>query len=161
MSFHTSQLCDQNDGQIVVAESSLLQYYGNKKAFSGRVVTVKVYEDYGLVKKVIETAEEGSVIVIHGSGSRRSALIGAELAQLSIEKKVSGLIIYGCIRDSEMIKQLDIGVMAIGTIPVLSSCEGSGETDIAFHFASVDWKPGQYVYVDQDGVVVSDEDLLQ
>lgn len=160
MNFSTSFLCDEYKDSITVAESSLFQFYGNKKAFSGPVVTVKVYEDYGLIKDVIEEAAEGSVIVIHGSGSRRSALIGKELVEQALKNGVSGFVVYGCIRDSAIINDSNIGMLAIGTNPVLSSKDRVGEKNVSFHFASVDWTPGSYVYVDQDGMVVSKKDLL-
>lgn len=115
MSFTTSLLCDEHKGNIIVAESSLFQFYGNKKAFSGPVVTVKVYEDYALIDEVIDEAAEGSVVVIHGSGSRRSALIGKELVEKAVKKGISGFIVYGCIRDSTVINESNISMLAIGT----------------------------------------------
>ncbi|WP_088104073.1 ribonuclease E activity regulator RraA [Halalkalibacter urbisdiaboli] len=160
MSFTTSALCDKYGSTIVVAEGSLLEYYGKHKVFSGPIVTVKVYEDIGLVKKLIETAEKGSVVVVHGSGSRRSALVGKELVEAAVMRGVSGIIIYGCIRDIALINEMDIGILAIGTNPILSVNEGKGEQDIPVHFAGVDWVPNHYTYIDRDGILVSKDKLI-
>ncbi|WP_100405679.1 ribonuclease E activity regulator RraA [Bacillus solitudinis] len=160
MSFYTSELCDKHQDEIYVAERSLFEYFGNSKAFSGPIVTIKVYEDNGLVENIIDTAEKGSVIIIHGSGSRRCALLGKQLTEKAVEREIAGIIVYGCIRDSHQINQMDIGIIAIGTNPIMSVKEGAGEKDIPVHFAGIDWIPGQYTYADQDGIIIAKRKLV-
>jgi regulator of ribonuclease activity A len=69
------------------------------------------------------------------------------------------VIIHGCIRDSAELNQLNLGIRALGTMPLRSEKRGEGERDVPVRFAGVSFHPGDYVYVDDDGVVVSQRPL--
>jgi regulator of ribonuclease activity A len=87
-------------------------------------------------------------------------MVGDLLAQLGADNGWSGIIVYGCIRDSGVIATIDIGVKALATMPLKSVKKGVGEIDINVHFADVDFIPGDYVYADEDGVIISSRALL-
>ncbi|WP_308215529.1 ribonuclease E activity regulator RraA [Sinobaca sp. H24] len=112
-----------------------------------------------LVKKALEELPEGSVLVVDGGGSSRCALMGDNLAEIAFERKLAGVIIHGCIRDSDEIAQMDVAVFAIGTNPVKSVKNGKGDANIPVEFASVTWQPGQWVYADNDGILLSAHEL--
>ncbi|MBN2910106.1 ribonuclease E activity regulator RraA [Polycladomyces sp. WAk] len=154
----TTDLCDQFPNQVHVCEN-IFQSFGKRKIFSGEIYTVRVFEDNVLVKQALETIPAGSVLVVDGGGSMKCALLGDRLAGIAVNRGLSGIIVHGCIRDSADIAQLDIGVLALGTHPRKSRKEGKGETNIPVSFAGVDWEPGHYVYVDEDGVIVASEKL--
>ena len=67
----------------------------------------------------------------------------------------SGIVVYGCIRDSRAIGEMDIGVLALDTHPLKSIKRNSGETGIDVSFAGATFIPGHYLYADEDGVLVS------
>ena len=67
---------------------------------------------------------------------------------------------YGCIRDSGDINGIDIGVRALNTHPQKSIKKGVGDRNIAVTFGGVTFKPGEYLYADDDGVLVSSTALL-
>ncbi|WP_430791448.1 ribonuclease E activity regulator RraA [Virgibacillus flavescens] len=134
--------------------------FGKKKQFSGKIETVNVYEDNVLVVEALENVPEGSVIVVNGGGSNRCALLGDRLAGIAQERKLSGIIINGSVRDSADLANMDVGILALGTHPLKSRKLGKGERNSTLHFGGVEWRPGEYVYVDEDGVIVSKQPLL-
>ena len=71
----------------------------------------------------------------------------------------AGVIIYGCIRDSAELGRMDLGIRALGTMPLRSDKRGEGERDVAVRFAGVSFRPGDFVYVDEDGIIVSPSPL--
>ena len=134
--------------------------YGGLKAFSGRAVTIKCHEDNSLVKQAVGEAGEGRVLVVDGGGSRRRALLGDMLAEQAAKNDWAGLVIFGVIRDVDEIGATAIGVQALGTIPVKTEKLGVGQRDIPVSFGGVDILPGEYIYADNNGVLVSREALL-
>jgi len=158
MSFATADLYDEHEENLQIA-TPMFNDYGGKKRFSGSVSTVKVFEDNSLVRSALEEPGEGRVLVVDGDASLRCALVGDMLAELGKDNGWQGIIVYGCIRDSAVIANIDIGVKALDTNPRKSVKKGVGERDIAVMFADVTIKPGDYVYADEDGVVISVEKL--
>lgn len=90
----------------------------------------------------------------------RCALVGDMLAELGKANNWEGVIVYGCIRDSAVIANIDIGMKALNTNPRKSVKKGVGERDIPVSFADVTIKPGDYIYADEDGVVIASEKLM-
>jgi hypothetical protein len=74
------------------------------------------------------------VLVIDGGGSLRCALVGDQLAALGVKNGWAGIVVYGCIRDSRAIGEMDIGVLALDTHPLKSIKKNVGEADIAVSF---------------------------
>ena len=77
------------------------------------------------------------------------------MAALACKNGWSGVVINGCIRDSEIVARIGIGVKALGTHPRKSLKRGLGERDITLRFAGVEFRPGDYLYADADGIVVT------
>ena len=134
--------------------------YGGIKTFSGRAVTIKCHEDNSLVKQAVGEVGEGRVLVVDGGGSRRRALLGDMLAEQAASNGWSGLVIYGVIRDVDEIGATAFGVQALGTIPVKTEKLGVGQRDVPVSFGGVNVLPGEYIYADNNGVLVSREALL-
>ena len=112
-----------------------------------------------LVKKILATEGGGRVLVIDGGGSHKVALLGDRLAKLGLEQGWAGLIINGCIRDSATIGTLPIGIRALGTCPIKPAMEDDGELGIRLMFASTIFRPGSYLYADEDGIAISETRL--
>jgi regulator of ribonuclease activity A len=134
--------------------------YGQNAQFSGPAVTIKCHEDNSLVKQLVDEAGEGRVIVVDGGGSRRRALLGDMLAEKASENGWSGLVINGVIRDVDEIGRTDLGVQALGTIPVKTEKLGAGQRDIPIEIEGVSIEPGDFIYADNNGVLVSKKPLL-
>lgn len=164
MNFQTADLCDKfedrvRSGGLQVLEP-MLNSFGGRAAFHGRIATLKLFEDNSLVRKALESPGEGRVLVIDGGGSLRCALVGDQLAALGVENGWAGIVVYGCIRDSRAIGEMDIGVLALDTHPLKSIKKNVGETGLAVRFGGVTFLPGHYLYADEDGVLISPTSLL-
>lgn len=163
MTFKTADLLDDNEslarsGQVRVV-MPMFQRFGARPAFGGEIVTLKLFEDNSLVREAFAEVGEGKVLVIDGGGSLRCALVGDQLAVLAQKNGWEGAIVYGCIRDSEAIGGIDIGIRALATHPLKSIKKGAGERNVPVTFGGVTFVPGEWVYADADGVIVSDRPL--
>lgn len=157
--FKTADLCDAHP-QVSVAEPRL-KSYGGRRAFSGPITTIKAFEDNSLVRAALGEPGAGRVLVVDGGGSRRCAMLGDQLAHLGQSNGWSGVVVYGCIRDSEDLVAMDLGVMALATHPMKSSKRNEGQRDISVRFLGVTFEPGAYLYADSDGLIVSPQPLLR
>jgi regulator of ribonuclease activity A len=158
MKLKTTDLRDRYAPELTVADP-VFKDYGGTSFFAGEIATVQVYEDNVLVRKTLEEPGQGRVLVVDGGGSLRCALVGGIIADLAHRNGWAGILIYGCIRDSDEIAQVPIGVKALHSNPLRPKKQGTGQTGIAVTFAGVTFTPGQYVYADSDGVVVSAREL--
>jgi regulator of ribonuclease activity A len=134
--------------------------FGAIRQFGGQVVTIKCHEDNSLVKECVEEPGEGRVIVVDGGGSRRRSLLGDMLAEKAAANGWAGLVINGVIRDVNEINVTALGVQALGTCPVKTEKLGMGQRDIPVNIGGVDIETGDYVYADDNGVLVSKVPLL-
>ena len=162
MTFKTPDLCDEFEtelGKSVRVVAPMFQRYGGRASFSGQIVTLKIFEDNSLVREAFAESGTGKILVIDGGGSLRCALVGDQLAILAQKNGWEGVVVYGCIRDSGDIAGIDIGIRALNTHPQKSIKKGAGDRDIAITFGGVTFHPGEYIYVDEDGVLVSGKPL--
>ncbi|MGB1140163.1 MAG: ribonuclease E activity regulator RraA [Halioglobus sp.] len=156
--FSTPDLSD--DAPEARAIELPLANYGQHTHFSGPAVTIKCHEDNSLVKACVDEPGEGRVIVVDGGGSRRRALLGDMLAEKAAANGWSGLVINGVIRDVDEIGATALGVQALGTCPVKTEKLGVGQRDVVVSFGGVDIAPGDYIYADNNGVLVSKRALV-
>jgi regulator of ribonuclease activity A len=152
----TSDISDQLHPNVQYVEPTY-NCYGAKMDFFGPIYTIKCFEDNSLVREVLDTDGQGRVLVVDAGGSKRCAMLGDQLAAKAVKNNWSGVIIYGLIRDSEMINEMPIGVRALGTHPLKSIKKGLGETGLTLCFSGVNFIPGDYLYADQDGIIVVKE----
>jgi regulator of ribonuclease activity A len=155
----TTDLCDQFPGQVHIAQPIGLRHFGGKKIFNGKIVTLKCFEDNSFVRRLLETDGTGSILVVDGGGSKRCALLGDLLAALAIKNNWKGIVVYGCIRDSAAISQMDLGVLALDTMPMKSNKRNEGQENIPVMFAGITFTPGHFIYADEDGIIVSETEL--
>jgi regulator of ribonuclease activity A len=121
---------------------------------------LKIFEDNSLVREMFAENGVGKVLVIDGGGSLRCALVGDQLAILAKKNGWEGAVVCGCIRDSGDINEIDIGLRALNTHPQKSIKKGAGDRNIAVAFGGVTFNPGEWLYADEDGILVSSNSLL-
>ena len=162
--FSTCDLCDANEQKLTDGALSVLppvfKKFGKRSRFSGPARTLKVFEDNVLVRAALETPGEGGVLVIDGGGSLRCALVGGNLGVLAQNNGWAGIIVNGCVRDSEELNQCDVGIRALAVHPRRSIRKGLGENDLVVDIAGVMVRPGDWVYADADGILVSEVALV-
>ncbi|MCG5494848.1 MULTISPECIES: ribonuclease E activity regulator RraA [Ectothiorhodospira] len=150
----TADLCDEHeDGDIQVCEP-IFRDFGGEKAFSGEIVTLKCFEDNSKVREMLGTDGRGKVLVVDAGGSMRCAMLGDQLAILAVKNGWAGVVMYGCIRDSRACGALSLGVKAMATHPLKSRKMGVGQENIPVRFAGVEFRPGDLLFADEDGIVV-------
>ena len=154
----TADISDQYGDSLRVL-APVFRDFGAVRVFAGPVSTVKVFEDNSLVRSALETPGAGRVLVVDGGGSLRCALVGDNLARLGQQNQWAGIVVYGCIRDAVPMREIAIGVKALATNPRRSVKKGEGERDVIVRFAEVVIAPGDYLYADEDGVVVAAQAL--
>jgi len=158
MTFTTADLYDKYGDDLKVA-LPIFKDYGAKRIFHGPISTVKAYEDNSLVRTALEEPGEGRILIVDGDESLRCAMLGDMLAKLGMENGWSGIIVFGCIRDADVISTIDIGVKALNTNPRKSLKQGLGKRNIPVSFAGITFNVGEYVYADTDGVIVSEKKI--
>jgi len=156
--FKTADLCDHFAKVVQIAEEQFLDL-GGRERFCGVIETIKAFEDNSLVREAVASPGDGKVLVIDGGGSMRRAMLGDQLAAKAVDNGWNGILINGCIRDSADIAEMDLGVKALGTHPLKTDKRGLGDRNVPVRFAGVDFIPGQYLYADEDGVIVSEKPL--
>ncbi|KAL4554626.1 hypothetical protein LXL04_037223 [Taraxacum kok-saghyz] len=162
-SFSTAEVCDAHASHLASGDLRALQpifkIYGQCRAFSGPIVTLKVFEDNVLVREQLESKGEGRVLVIDGGASMRCALVGGNLGQLAQNNGWVGIVVNGCIRDVDEINGCDIGVRALASHPQKSYKRGNGEKGVSVHVGGMLIHDGEWLYADSDGILVSKTEL--
>jgi regulator of ribonuclease activity A len=132
----------------------IFKSYGGKTAFSGRIVTIKCFEDNSLVEEALKMNGKGCVLVVDAGESLRCAMLGDKRASDAIKNEWEGVIVNGSIRDSVMINSMTIGIKALGVCPRKSIKKGNGKRNLTVDFSNVKFIPNHYLYADEDGVIV-------
>lgn len=158
MDFSTSEICDMYTDSVDVIDP-IFTNYGARDSYFGEITTIKCYEDRGLIDKVLATNGSGKVLLIDGGGSLRRALVDADSAELALENGWEGIICFGAVRDVDDLIEFDIGIHALGVIPVSAESREVGDLDIAVNFASVTFLPEDNIYADNTGLVLSADAL--
>ena len=130
-------------------------HYGAVTSFFGEISTVECFEDNSLVKKKLSEKSDGGVLVVSGKKSKKVALLGDMIASMAKENGWSGIIIDGYVRDIEILRNIDIGIMALGSCPRKSRKEGKGEVDGIIMIDDIAVTPKQWLYADINGILIS------
>jgi regulator of ribonuclease activity A len=147
----TADLCDKyvsSPSRLTVAEPGHFKDFGGIISFHGKIETIRCFESNPLVRKTLNEPGHQRVLVVDGGASHRVAILGDELATLAYKNDWAGLVINGCIRDSQVIKGIQVGVKALNTHPLKSIKTHEGERGCIVAFAGVEFVPGHWVYAD-------------
>lgn len=149
----TADVCDEFGPAAAVCPTQF-RHYGSLQRFSGRIATLRCFEDNALVRATLGEPGDGRVLVVDGGGSLGSALMGDNIADLALASGWSGVIINGAVRDVAQLRETDLGILALGSNPRRSGKAGTGAAGESVTIGGVTFNPGDLVYADEDGVVV-------
>lgn len=152
-------LCDEFPELVRVIEPMFMNF-GGIEAFGGEIVTIKCHEDNSLVAEMVDEPGTGKVLVVDGGASMRCGLLGDNLAKKAVDNGWHGIVVYGCIRDVDIIGEMQLGVQALATHPMKSVKRGIGRRGETLHFGGVSVVPGEHLYADNNGVLVSAKPLI-
>ena len=158
MSWATTDLYDEHEGKV---QTCAVQFrdFGGKTKFCGPIRTVRCYRDNQLFRALLDEPGNRAVVVVDGGASTESALMGDIIAAKGARNGWSGVVILGAIRDSAEIAEIDFGTKALGVNPAKSSKEGTGAVDEPVEFGGVTFTPGDWIYCDEDGILVAPQPL--
>ncbi|MGY8904514.1 MAG: ribonuclease E activity regulator RraA [Burkholderiales bacterium] len=170
VSFSTCDLCDGHKTQLGEALRVLppvFKAYGGQVKFAGPVVTVRCFEDNSLVKAALDepgwldtpAGRVACVLVVDGGASLRRALVGGNLAAAAVRNGWAGVVVDGCIRDVAELAALPLGLRALASLPLPTEKRNQGERGVAVQIQGVWVRPGDWLYADEDGILVSDQAL--
>ncbi len=149
----TCDLADEHGDAARVVPPGLC-HFGGATRFAGPIETVSCRDDNSRVREVVRTSGEGRVLVVDGAGSLASALVGDMLASAAAEHGWVGIVVHGCVRDTAILRTLDIGVMGLATNPRRSARDGIGVVGGAIDLHGVPAAPGDLLFADSDGIVL-------
>ncbi len=153
MKYTTADLCDNHRDKVEIADPIGFKNYGGRTKFSGKIQTLKCFEDHAPVRKALEGDGTGKVLVVDGGRSLRCSLVGEKLAQLAVKNNWNGIVVYGCIRDSAEIGLLDLGLKALDTYPISRVTNADWMPTTTVRFAGVAFHAGQFICCDEDGII--------
>ena len=169
--FSTCDLCDaqkvDSSGNFRVFPP-VFKDFGGVPKFCGPVETVKCYEDNTLVKAAFDspgwletsTGRVAKVLVIDGGGSLRKALLGGNLAASAARNGWAGVVIDGCVRDLEELRSANVGIRALAAMPMPTEKRNEGQSQIPVQIQGAWVRPGEWLYADEDGIVVGASPLI-
>lgn len=159
--YMTTDLSDAYEGQAAGLRHLAAGYqdFGGKTRFHGVVKTLLTFEDNTKLRAAVEQKGEGHVLVVDGGGSMNCALFGGNLAKLAADNGWAGVIIHGCVRDRAELAAQAVGIKALASHPKKSQKRDLGSYDVRLNFSGITIHPGDWVYADEDGVIVSDRQL--
>lgn len=158
--FATCDLCDAHKAGYAEGDAALrvlppvFASYGGRARFCGPVLTVKCFEDNSPVKAALESAGEGRVLVVDGGGSLRRALIGGNIAASAAKNGWAGVVIDGAARDKAELAACDVGIRALALMPMPTDRKTPGQTGVPVLIQGVWVRTGDWLYADEDGIVV-------
>lgn len=157
LEFATCDLCDahknDSDGAFRVLPPVFLDF-GGRRRFAGPVSTVKCFEDNSLVKAALDEPGQGRVLVVDGGASVRRALVGGNLGAAAARNGWAGVVVDGAVRDVAELGAQDVGIRALAPMPLPTEKRNQGQRDVPVVVQGVIVRPGEWLYADEDGIVV-------
>lgn len=154
----TACICDARKSIRVVSAEIRPLVLGMKLV--GRARTVKCHNDFLSVLQSLGDAGEGDVLVVDGQGGER-ALAGEIFATESMRRSLAGLVIDGACRDTRLLREMRIPVYSRSITPNAGTATQPGEKQVPATVGGVVINPGDIVFGDDDGLIVSTLEELE
>jgi regulator of ribonuclease activity A len=155
----TCDLCDQHkdnsDGRFRVLPP-LFRDFGGQGRFAGPISTVQCLEDNSRVREAVNSPGQGRVLVVDGAGSLKRSLLGGNLAQAAEKNGWAGVLVFGAVRDAAELRTAQVGIRALGLIPMPTERRDQGLRDLPVQIAGEWIRPGDWLVADEDGIVILD-----
>jgi regulator of ribonuclease activity A len=152
----TCDLCDAHGSDTTLRMlPPVFPNFGGVARFCGPVSTVKCFEDNSRVKQAVDAPGEGRVLVVDGGGSLRRALLGGNLGAAAARNGWAGVVIDGGVRDVAELALAPVGIRALAAVPWPTVKRDEGQRDVAVQIQGVWVMPGDWLYADEDGILVA------
>ncbi|WP_428771307.1 putative 4-hydroxy-4-methyl-2-oxoglutarate aldolase [Vibrio sp.] len=152
----TPDICDRYEDKVTLLNLPL-QNFGRRCAFWGEIVTIRCYQDNSKVREILSQNGKGKVLVVDGHGACQKALMGDQLAIMAIDNGWEGVIINGAVRDVAAMAEMELGIKALAASPFKTEKRGAGDVNVTLTIHNQMIQPGDYIYADWNGVLMSSE----
>lgn len=160
MSFAIADICDENQDKQIQVLSSEYKNFGGLKKCAGEIVTVKLDKsNWGLLEMLRDEQGDGKVVVVENA-RYFYGVVGDRLLTYAKNNNWKAIILNGYVRDTEVTKDIDVALFAVGTCPLRCFDKTNSSKGIELSFGGVTFNQGDYLYADSDGVIVSKEKLI-
>ena len=119
------------------------------------VRTVKCFEDNSLVKAALDDPAHGRVLVVDGGGSLRRALVGGNIAAAAAKNGWAGVVVDGACATRRNWRRRAVGIRALALMPLPTEKRARASATCAVQLQGVWMRPGDRLYADDDGIVVT------
>jgi len=154
----TADFCDTHPDKVTVLGPGYSNY-GGAAMCQGTVVTLELDRNNSdLITLLRDENGHGKVVVVDAKQAY-FAIVGENLMKFAHASGYAGIIVNGYIRDTAQIKDIPVALYALGTCARKSIPVTQGKRDIPLTFGGAEFRPGDYVYTDTDGVIVTAEAL--
>ena len=151
-------LSDQHSDQIQIGKLAL-QSFGGMHSISGEIYTVSCSDDNSVVKDILSRKGKHKVLVIDASGVTHASMIGDQIAASAVKNNWAGIVVNGYVRDVEDLKNFPIGIFAKGAVAQKTNKKNHGFEDVLVAFGSAVMTSGKWIYIDQNGWLIADNNL--
>ena len=160
MNIQTADLCDDNKDKKIQVLSAKFKNYGGLKKFSGQIVTVKLDKSNWLLLEMLRDENgEGKIVVVDNS-QEFFGVVGDKLMAFAKNNNWAAIILNGYVRDTDETKNIDVGLFAIGTCPLRNFEKTDSARGIELIFEGVTFNDGDYIYADNDGIIITKTKLI-
>lgn len=156
----TSFLCDQFRKDVSVA-SGQFEKIGNKAAFHGQAVCLKTNNPELVLEFLEEENGKGKVLIVEWESDQLDALIDEEIAYALLHQEWEGMITDANFRHTAEMNKMRIGILANRCYP-MKAMKATDAIEIYLHatVGGLELVDGNYIYVDEDGIVSSEYNLV-
>lgn len=160
MNIQTADLCDDNRDKKIAVLSAKFKNYGGLKNFYGEIITVKLDKSNWLLLDMLKNENGEGKIVIVDNSEEFFGVVGDKLMAFAKKNNWKAIILNGYVRDTDETKNIEVGLFAIGTCPLRNFEQTESSKNIELNFGGVTFNSGDYIYADNDGVIISKEKLI-
>jgi regulator of ribonuclease activity A len=157
-SFSTADLHDDQPDDVRVLDMQF-RSFGLHRCFYGKVETLRVFSSHSAVRDMMKTAGQGRVLVVDGGADLNVGIMGDQVGANAVKNGWAGAVLIGAVRDTLALNQLPIGVRALGTTAGRNAEDREGQSGITLRVGGAIIAPGDWLYADQDAVIVSKRQL--
>lgn len=159
MTFFTADICDEHSEKVAVLGPGYSNF-GGATHCQGEIVTIKLDKNNADLVSLLRDEDGAGKVVVVDVDQEYYAVVGENLMKFAQQNNFSGIVVNGYIRDTFQIKDIPVALFALGTCSRKSIPVTSGEREGTLSFGGVDFKQGDYLYGDTDGVIVTSEKIV-
>src|SRR5215470_3293288 len=145
---------DATEGQGVLPNFILPLRPDSRLVGPARVALTSQNDNLVMQKVMGAPPIPGTVLVVAGGSTSRSAIIGGLLTLEMQNAGIAGFVTDGLVRDSQEIRQSGFGVWCRGVTPIASHKDGPARVGGSISIGGIVIRDGDLVIADDDGVVI-------